>query len=134
MRTLTLVPERGLYDAIVERVIDGDSLVCHLLVPITVRLDGIQASERSTEKGKMVKKTLSDRLSKQVVTLELKGKEKFGRHMAKVSIDGIPDVGQWLIGLGLAVEWDGQGPRPVGGLRPDELQDWEFPSENAEVG
>lgn len=134
MRTLTLVPEHGLYDAIVERVVDGDSLICHLLVPITVRLSGIQAAERSTEKGKVVKQKLGDRLNKQVVTLELKGREKFGRHMAKVSIDGIPDIGQWLIGLGLAVEWDGTGPRPVGGMRPDESQDWELPSEHAEVG
>lgn len=119
LKTLDLIPARGTFDALVDRVHDGDTLTALLLVPVVIRMDGIQAAELSTEKGKVAAKTLSDRITKQLVTLELRGKEKFGRTLAKIRMADGRDAGEWLMSLGLAVPWDGRGVRPVGKEQPE---------------
>ncbi|HYE20996.1 MAG TPA: hypothetical protein VEA69_21295 [Tepidisphaeraceae bacterium] len=123
MKTLELIPSHGEFDALVTRVVDGDTIDCALLVPIRIRLAGIQTAERNTDKGQLVKRMVSDRLTKQVVGLQLRGSEKFGRHLAAIAMPDGVDLGEWLIGLGLAVKWDGKGPRPVGSLSPIEEED-----------
>ncbi len=119
MKTLTLIPDTGELDCLIERVVDGDTLDVQLFVPLRVRLHGVQVAEKSTEKGKRVISLLADRLTKQTATLTLHGREKFGRHLASVRMQDGTDLAEWLIGLKLAVNWDGRGPRPVGGMRPD---------------
>lgn len=116
MRTLTLLPA-GTYDVTVAEVHDGDTI--HVLVPVAVkvRLDGIQAAELHTPKGKDVAAWLKARVEGRQVVLTLRGDYKYGgERMGSVSVDGA-DVGQEMVDKGLAVRWDGRGPRPVG--RPD---------------
>lgn len=113
MRTLDLIPKTGQYDALVNRVRDGDTLDVCLLVPVTVRVFGIQAAELRTDKGKLVADVVRGRLEKQIVTLTLHGTDKYGRTLAEVSVNG-KDLGAELLAEGLAVAWNGQGPRPVG--------------------
>jgi endonuclease YncB( thermonuclease family) len=118
VKTLTIIPERGELDCLITRVVDGDTFDVALFVPLRVRLHGIQVAESNTDKGKLVIKKLTDRLTKQCATLTLKGREKFGRMLGSIRMEDNRDVAEWLIGLGLAVEWDGKGPRPVGMIEP----------------
>lgn len=114
MKTLTLIPEQGELDCLVSRVVDADTVDTYLLVPLRVRVAGIQAAESNTEKGKLVKAKVSDRLDKQLVSLTLKGRDKYGRMLAGIRMPDGLDLAEWLIGLGLAVPWNGHGPRPAG--------------------
>jgi hypothetical protein len=117
-RTLTLLPA-AVYDATVPIVHDGDTIWVDIPVREKVRIDGIQAAELSTPKGKTVAAWLTDRISGKAVVLTLKGDYKYGgERMASVSVDGV-DVAQQMIDLGLAVKWDGKGPRPVGAPGPE---------------
>ena len=120
MKTLTLIPETGELDALVSRVVDADTVDVCLFVPLRVRLVGIQAAESNTVKGKLAAKTLADRVTQQVVTLRLEGKDKYGRALAKMRTADGRDMADWLIGLGLAVPWDGRGIRPAGQNAPGE--------------
>lgn len=119
MRTLTLLPA-GTYDVVVDSVHDGDTI--HVLVPVAVkvRLDGIQAAELATPKGKEVRDWLTARIAGKVVALDLRGDYKYGgERMGKVSVDGV-DVGAEMVAKGLAVAWDGKGPRPAGMHAPEQ--------------
>jgi endonuclease YncB( thermonuclease family) len=84
MNTLTLIPESGQQDAILHHVVDGDTFDVFLLVPVRVRLHGVQVAEKSTDKGKLVAAALRDRLTDKRVSLTLMGRDKYGRMMAKV--------------------------------------------------
>ena len=119
MRTLTLLPA-GTYDVTVAEVHDGDTI--HVLVPVAVkvRLAGIQAAELSTPKGQAVAAWLKARIEGKTVALTLGGEYKYGgERMGSVSVDGA-DVAAEMIAAGLAVAWDGRGPRPVGRAAPDQ--------------
>ena len=118
-RTLTLIPETGFLDAVVNRVVDGDTLDVFLLVPQRVRLFGVQVAEKNTDKGKVVIARLKDALEKQFVALTLHGHEKFGRLLADVKSDQTGDLAKYLIEHELAVAWDGQGKRPFGQAAPE---------------
>lgn len=110
----------GVYDVTVPLVHDGDTLWADIPVRVKVRLDGIQAAELSTPKGKEVAAWLKERIEGKAVALTLGGDYKFGgERMGSVSIDGV-DVAQEMVAAGLAVKWDGRGPRPVGHT-PEEL-------------
>jgi endonuclease YncB( thermonuclease family) len=115
VRTLPpLIPETGTLDCLVDRVVDGDTLDCLLFIPVRVRVIGMQAAETSTVKGKLVKKTVADRLTKQICTLTMHKKDQYGRALADVQMPDGKDLAQWLIAQELAVPWNGTGPRPVG--------------------
>lgn len=117
MKSLTLIPQSGEYDALVNRVIDGDTLEVFLLVPIKVRINGIQVAEKKTEKGKSAAAILKP-IEKTVVRLTMHGTEKYGRTLAAVKSDTLGDIAAWLIGQGMGVPWDGRGARPVGSEEP----------------
>jgi hypothetical protein len=126
-RTLILLPAGAVYDATVPAVHDGDTLWVDIPVRQKVRLDGIQAAELSTPKGKEVAAWLQQRVGGKVVAVTILGEYKFGgERMARVSVDGV-DVAEQMVSLGLAVKWDGRGPRPVGSTGgPDMLTDEEL--------
>lgn len=117
MKTLTLIPDTGELDALVDRVLDGDTYDVLLFVPLRVRLYGVQAAEKSTDKGKAVKKAVEEQIGRQIVALTLRGRDKYGRHLASVKCGEI-DLAEALKAAELAVSWDGKGPRPVGGMPP----------------
>lgn len=121
MKTLTLIPDTGELDALVDRIVDGDTFGIQLFVPLKIRLNGVQVAEKNTEKGKRVIQVLKDRLTKQIVTLTLHGRDKYGRMLANVRMSDNRDLSEWLVGQGLAVEWDGKGPRPFGQDGPPEV-------------
>lgn len=85
------------YKATVVRVVDGDTLHldvdqgfdCHIL--LTVRLAGINTPENSTPEGKNVTAYLKELIEgKQVIITTIKDKkEKYGRYLADIYLDGV---------------------------------------------
>lgn len=114
MKTLTLIPETGEFDALIDHAHDADTLTALLFVPLVIRLDGVQAAELTTEKGKMAALAVVRKVVGQRVTLALRGREKFGRMLARVHLPDGTDLSNWLVAEGLGVPWNGHGPRPAG--------------------
>lgn len=84
---------------------------------IVVRLHGFDAYKRGTEKGDkgigLVRQWLGER-SFRVITDRDKH-DKYGRLLASIEFDkDDTDLGTSLMVQGLAVAWDGKGPRPAG--------------------
>lgn len=108
------------YFAELVRVVDGDTLKVKIDLGFsihtvqTLRLAGIDAPERHTEKGKVVKQYLIDRLAPGVPLLVKTTKgvavEKYGRYLAEVWY-GATHINTELVTLGLAVPYSGDGPR-----------------------
>lgn len=61
-----------------------------------IRLYGVDAAEKKTEKGKVAKKVMEDLVNNQIVDVEFLGKEKFGRELAKVLIAD-KDISEYMI-------------------------------------
>ncbi len=122
MKTLTIIPETGEFDCLIERVVDGDTFDVLFFHRQRIRLRGVQAAEKSTVKGKMVIEKLTDLLAMRPGTATLHGTEKFGRMLASIKMEDGNDLAEWLVASGLAVKWDGRGPRPVGQRRPEETE------------
>jgi len=120
------------YNAIVDRVVDGDTIECtidlgfHTWKKVTVRMEGINAPESRTrnleekERGLAAKARLQEilELNNNKCILQVSGLGKFGRALATVhvtSLSPIPDdtaitlinVNQQLIAEGHAVSYDG---------------------------
>lgn len=120
MMTLELLP-RGLYDVFVASVHDGDTFTVNVQVKVPIRADGVQAAELKTDKGKMVAEWLRKRIEGKWAQLDLRGGYKYGANgerMGTLSIDGV-NIQDEMVAKGLAVKWDGKGPRPVGQEKPD---------------
>lgn len=108
--------------AVVE-VIDGDTFRCdvqlgfYVTVRMSCRLAGINAPEHNQPGGPEAKAGLAELLAAGSVTVESVRADKFaGRFDAKVVVTGwgtTTDVRAELIRRGLAVPWDGTGPRPL---------------------
>lgn len=120
IKTLVLLP-KGRYGAFVRSVHDGDTMRVLLAVELPLRLDGIQAAELSTPKGKMVAQAVREKIQDKWVEVEVKGGYKYGANgerMGDIFVDG-ENLSEWLISQGLAVAWDGRGPRPYGAKQTD---------------
>lgn len=100
---------------------DGDT--CHITVVdvllstpvlLAVRILGINANELDEPGGPEARGALAELLPLgTVVSLRHVHPDKFaGRILAQVITGGGVDVGPWLIGRGLAVGWNGTGPKP----------------------
>lgn len=102
------------FPATIDRVIDGDTIVCHVLWKpgdeahgVDVRVDGINAIELSQAFGKEAKvyaETLldADVLSSEFtsglpVTLVARKKEKYGRFLARIVLGDGRDFGQEML-------------------------------------
>jgi endonuclease YncB( thermonuclease family) len=101
---------------------DGDT--CHITVVdvllstpvlLAVRIAGINAAELNEPGGPEARDALAGLLPLgTVVTLRHVHPDKFaGRVNAQVITGTGIDVGPWLIGQGLAVAWNGVGPKPA---------------------
>ena len=95
------------YKATVDRVVDGDTIVCTLDMGFNIfikekfRLAVIDAPETSTPEGKAVKVLVSDMLTGKAVVLQTAKQDKYGRWLATVLLAGL-NINQWLLDNGHA--------------------------------
>lgn len=127
------------YDATCVRVIDGDTVVLHLVktftqdvdfgffvkdamtltktAEVTFRLNGINTPEivgLSKTAGLAAKSALELMIVGQNLRVVSHKPDKYGRWLADIYLpNDTVSVNQRLVKLGLALPWDGQGPKPV---------------------
>lgn len=99
------------YRAIVDRVVDGDTLVLLVDVGFSItvkekfRLNYINAPELSTDQGQKVKQIMIDKLQGKAVEVSSEGKDKYGRWLAVVYLEG-DNINQWLLDNAYAVKYE----------------------------
>lgn len=104
----------NIYNGYVLSVVDGDTFdaLVELGFGVTqkfrIRLDGIDAPERKTDEGEMVTDVVKRLIEKKPVkVIEAKGRDKYGRALARVeTLDG-RDLTDYLIEEGLGKEYHG---------------------------
>ena len=110
--------------AVVLDVHDGDTmrvradLGWHVQIESLVRIDGLNADELSTAKGKeahaFALTLVKPGDSVTLVSKKLLGSlEKYGRVLADIVLADGRDFAQLMIAAGEAVAWDGTGARPT---------------------
>lgn len=98
------------YPGTVTRIIDGDTLEIKvglwsgLDLTTHVRLFGINAPELREEKGHAAREKLSSLCLGKSVALKVKGRDKYGRTLGSVEVEGL-DAAQSLLADGLAVPY-----------------------------
>lgn len=103
------------YPAAVDRVYDGDTIVCHVLIhpneggelhDIHVRVEGINAPELNTALGKEAKQFAETLLpvGEQVMLIARK-RDKYGRFLARITLSNGSDFGDKMIASGHAVPY-----------------------------
>lgn len=103
------------YKAQVNRVVDGDTvdfiidLGFHTFVTKRVRFLNINAPERFTDKGKIAKQFVEDKLpvgSVVVIKTQLDSNDKYGRILGEIFIDTYPEsINKMLLNNGLATPY-----------------------------
>lgn len=76
------VPEQGTQTLIVLRVIDGDTAEAAYLVPVVLRVKGINAPELRDKGGKEAREALDKLVGGKLLPANLFGREKYGRVLA----------------------------------------------------
>jgi micrococcal nuclease len=100
------------YNAIVERVIDGDTVDVHIDLgfdiwhSVRLRLSGLDAPEMATDAGKTAKRFVKDALEGESVTITTSKTDKYGRYLAEIFVRG-NSFNKSLLDLGFAVPYDG---------------------------
>lgn len=95
------------YKAVVDRVVDGDTICCTLDLGFNIfikekfRLAVVNTPETSTPEGLEVKKIVTDKLAGKTVVIKVLKQDKYGRWLATVILDG-QDFNQWLLDNGYA--------------------------------
>lgn len=100
------------YKAYVDRVVDGDTadfiidLGFHTFVTKRVRFIGVDAPERFTDKGKVTKSFVEQKLpvgSTVVIKTKIDSNDKYGRVLGEIFIDTyLESLNKMLINNGLA--------------------------------
>ena len=106
-------PEKGPQTLFCFRAVDGDTVDAAFLVPVRVRLFGLNAPEHNTPQGPPAQKLLESLVAGKLLDADLKGHEKYGRLLADLLLPDGRHVTTLLLEAGLALPWDGKGPRPV---------------------
>lgn len=118
------------YQAVINRVIDGDTLDVSVDLGFSIRamtllrMEGINAPElhgvsaEESQAGRASKAYLESLVGgKKVRVVTAKAKEKYGRYLATVWLIGSgiqkSSVNQMMIDAGHARPWDGKGDKPV---------------------
>jgi micrococcal nuclease len=113
------------YEAIVDRVIDGDTvdlsvdLGFNVWVKQRIRLDGIDTPEKNTNLGAGLTVYMKGLLEKKSVLLVVSKKDKFGRYLGKIFLGDTTSINDKLINLGLAKVY--YGTSKVGVWTEEEL-------------
>jgi micrococcal nuclease len=95
------------YNAVVERVVDGDTIVCNvdlgfcIYVKEKFRLANINAPEVITEQGKYVRQIVTDMLTGKQIVMNVLGKDKYGRWLATIFLNNV-NINEWLVTNGYA--------------------------------
>lgn len=110
--TLAL-PERGPQMMLVLRCLDGDTIEAAFLLPVHLRVAGVNAPEHNTEAGRKAREAVQGLVAGKLLLADLRGREKYGRLMAEVALEGGGKLSDWLVEQGHAARWDGRGPRPL---------------------
>lgn len=100
----TALPQPRSYRATVVHVTDGDSVWVRPAwggPAIPVRIQGIDAPEICQPFGVHARSTLQQRLLRQTVTVQERGRDDYQRTLARLQWSG-QDVGSWLVSSGLA--------------------------------
>lgn len=98
------------YNAVVDRVVDGDTVVCivdlgfNITVKEKFRLARINAPEMSTTDGIVSKTVLEEKVLNKKVLLQSEKQDKYGRWLATISLDGL-EINQWLLDSKYAVPY-----------------------------
>lgn len=99
------------YKAVVDRVVDGDTLIMLVDVGFSItvkekfRLNYINAPELSTKEGQDVKQIMISKLQGKTVQISSEGKDKYGRWLAVIYLDGA-NINQWLLDNAYAVKYE----------------------------
>lgn len=106
------------YPGVVDRIIDGDTVVCHVLIApedeqhaVSVRVDGINALELSQQYGGEARDYAISILPPGTqVTLIARKREKYGRFLARIVLPDGSDFGGLML---VAKASDGVTPLAV---------------------
>jgi endonuclease YncB( thermonuclease family) len=112
-------------DATVTRVIDGDTLVARvtrdigfhgsLTFDVRIRLNRINAAPANTPDGDTTTAVLTGLVVGYPVLVETVKPYKYGDEwMAEITLPDGRNISDLLVNEGLALYWDGHGPRPGG--------------------
>jgi endonuclease YncB( thermonuclease family) len=107
------------------RIIDGDSFIAEVHRDLgfhgtatflqKMRLNRINCPPATSDKGRAATVQSGVLMIGQVVSIETTGAYKFGDEwMAEVTLLDGRNVSDALVAAGVAVYWDGNGPRPGG--------------------
>jgi micrococcal nuclease len=102
------------YNAKVERVVDGDTIDVEIDMGMRIysrtrlRVAHVDTPELSTERGKLIRDDLRERMpvGTEVVVLTQKP-DKYGRALADIEVPGIGDLATYLIDNGMATPYEG---------------------------
>lgn len=103
------------------KVTDGDTFEANLdlgwqvYTIHTIRLRGVDAPPKGSDRGKAAAAAVERLLGDSVFGLTSYEKDKYGRRVCDVTLTDGRSLAEVLLGLGLAVPWDGHGPHPPGG-------------------
>lgn len=110
----------NLYNATVDRVVDGDTVNLTVDLGFTVlirqscRLYGINAAEKGTEGGNAATANLTELLPVGThVVVQSLAIDKFGGRFDGIIYLTGTNLNDKLVKDGWAAAWDGKGPRPV---------------------
>lgn len=93
------LPTKGPNRLVILRVIDGDTVECGLIVPVFVRVRGVNCPELRDPGGPEAKAfTEALLIDGTVCNVDLAGRDKYGRYVA----DFFPDSHGWAEPLNLA--------------------------------
>jgi endonuclease YncB( thermonuclease family) len=102
------------FAAVVKYVTDGDTIWVSAgggSQAIDIRIQGIDASEICQDYGRVAASALLQHLQHKTVSVSAKARDKYGRMVAKVNLNG-QDVGAWLVANGHA--WSYHNRRSLG--------------------
>jgi endonuclease YncB( thermonuclease family) len=117
-------------DTLIERVVDGDTVDAivtrdlgfggQVQMPVRLRLNRIDAYRSNTKRGKAARALVEARtLACPVNATTLKPykyggpPDRVGEWMVEIVLPDGTNLSDLLVDQGLAVYWDGQGPRPA---------------------
>jgi endonuclease YncB( thermonuclease family) len=109
------------FDSNLSKVIDiGFSITSEITLPARLRINRINAARSNSTKGKQAKLRVTQLTANVIVdittvkTYKYGGPDdKVGEYMAEVVLPDGSNLSDLLVSEGLAVYWDGEGPRPA---------------------
>ena len=82
----------------VQKVLDGDTIEIRTEdgEELRIRLDGIDAPEKNQPHGTLSTIALRKQIQSKLVQIKIKGKDRYGRTVARIFLDGV-DINKWMV-------------------------------------